>query len=495
MLINLKANTFDELQTLYSWEISAPNEFGMYSSYVKLSENILFAYVNQSVLEPVFFRPRFRVRCTTQYLKSNLNYQEGNFMSKSHTVEILNYKTGKEYLCPKLLLDNNNNNNNKFETISKNNNLDNSWFILKDNNIMDHNIINDKKQFITKADYISAEFIKLNPSINIEYLNYIRLTINIPNIEGSIPLISTKQLNSYRHLLHTDSSSFDSSNFDHICSNFNVSNNNSIKYGFVNTNNANNFSSYYYKESLKYRNKKTVKFYNNLDNNKCRWEYVAYFDMSELTTHCHATILSDSDIRDENQNLEKSYLAIKIPLFVSYIFPSYQASWSTLEFKSQIDASIVYKTIPIDKSNTNNNIQDLSNGPMDNSIEELNLDLNPIQSFFTTRKFRTSLTSPHERLVVEFVTVPFFKGQFLPHFTHMVSSFNGPESLDLGEFDLELVWTQFLNDSPKQMWKATSKSFLNDYTGNYTASLIPCYSNQNATNNYPYICTPRSPLK
>ena len=94
-------------------------------------------------------------------------------MSKSNTVEILNFKAGKEFICSKLTTaattDNNQtNNNNKFETLlsKSSNNLDNSWFLLKDNNIMDSNMINDKKQYITKADYISAEFIKMNPSVN-----------------------------------------------------------------------------------------------------------------------------------------------------------------------------------------------------------------------------------------------------------------------------------------------------------------------------------------
>lgn len=449
LLVNLKTQSFDELQILYSWEISAPNEFGMYSSYVKLTENTLFANVNQSVLEPVYYRPRFRVRCTTQYLRSNTNYQDGNFVSKSNTVEILTYKPDKQ--CPKL----NNYTSSNIESLDNlSKNLDNSWFILKDN-IMGYNIatnlITDKSQYIAKADYISADFITSNPSINLEYLNYIRLTINIPHIEGSFPLISTKPLHSYRHLL-TDTSDI----FDHVCSNFNQSKNN-IKFGFQKSLKQNH--SPYHEQSAKYRNAKTVEFYDNLDSSKCHWEYIAFYDISELTTNCHAQILSDSDIRDDQ--LEKSYLSIKIPLFISYIFPSYQASWSTLEFKSQIDASIVYKTISLEKNNKKNS-EELRYNPnyfKPNRNEYIAAQRKHNSNLFSFKLYKVSLTQ-QEKLVIEFITSTLFKGQFMQYSSNFSSSFNGPDSDGLFGFHLELLWTQFGKDSPKQMWRATSKSYL-----------------------------------
>lgn len=47
----------------YSWEISTPNEFGIYSSYAKLTDNSIFSLVNETVLESIYFQPRFRIRC------------------------------------------------------------------------------------------------------------------------------------------------------------------------------------------------------------------------------------------------------------------------------------------------------------------------------------------------------------------------------------------------------------------------------------------------
>ena len=70
-----------------------------------------------------------------------------------------------------------------------------------------------------------------------------------------------------------------------------------------------------------------------------------------------------------------------------------------------------------------------------------------------------SLTQ-QEKLVIEFITSTLFKGQFMQYSSNFSSSFNGPDSDGLFGFHLELLWTQFGKESPKQMWRATSKSYL-----------------------------------
>lgn len=79
-----------ELTFSYGWEISTQDEFGAYSPYVKLTDSTLFSYVNQQVLEPIYYRRKFRVRCTTQPIKThshkNENYTFPIF--KSNTIEI-----------------------------------------------------------------------------------------------------------------------------------------------------------------------------------------------------------------------------------------------------------------------------------------------------------------------------------------------------------------------------------------------------------------------
>lgn len=74
-----------KLETIYGWEISTQDEFGVYSSYVKLTDNTLFSYVNQSVLETIYYRHKFRVRCTTQLMGDTFALP----ILKSNTVEIL----------------------------------------------------------------------------------------------------------------------------------------------------------------------------------------------------------------------------------------------------------------------------------------------------------------------------------------------------------------------------------------------------------------------
>lgn len=106
--------------------------------------------------------------------------------------------------------------------------------------------------FIARADYISAEFIKQHPhEIDIKYLNYVRLVVEVPFIEGSFPLISTKSLHNYRLLLAPESDH----SAQHICSNFiGEYQEPFIKYGFL-KNHIDKPMSKYEQLSQKYRNR------------------------------------------------------------------------------------------------------------------------------------------------------------------------------------------------------------------------------------------------
>ncbi len=156
--------------------------------------------------------------------------------------------------------------------------------------------------FIATADYISADFLTQNQQQNIEikYLNYVRLMIDVPYVEGSFPLISTKPLHNYRLLLASDS---EYASQQHSCSNFVVNKameissamphevTSQIKYGFVQSNLNQHNQSDYEKRLQTYRQQSTLSFYSNLDENKCGWTFVAYYDISELTTQCQAQII------------------------------------------------------------------------------------------------------------------------------------------------------------------------------------------------------------
>jgi len=80
-------NAVKSLRIVYGWEISVPDEFGVYSSYVKLIDSSsVFGATNDSVLETVYFRHRFRVRCSAQMVVG----EAGNRLPvlKSNTVEV-----------------------------------------------------------------------------------------------------------------------------------------------------------------------------------------------------------------------------------------------------------------------------------------------------------------------------------------------------------------------------------------------------------------------
>lgn len=90
-----------------------------------------------------------------------------------------------------------------------------------------------EKPFLARADYISADYIKNNPHrADIDFLNYVRLEIEVPYLEGTIPLISTQPLqeaHNLRHLLNGNDSA--SGLKHHVCSNF--AQHTSAKYGFI----------------------------------------------------------------------------------------------------------------------------------------------------------------------------------------------------------------------------------------------------------------------
>ena len=207
-------------------------------------------------------------------------------------------------------------------------------------------------------------------------------------------------------------------------------------------------------------------FYSNIDKSKCGWKFVAYYDISELTTNCQAQIISDSDIRDVNA--EKSYLTIKIPIFVSYIYPSFQASWSSIEYKSEIDAFIIYKTTSLDETNQfpMHNYEDPESSWMtsgfQNQLSGATSKINH-ELLFSMVVSKISMNQ-QGKLVIDFTSIPTFRGQFVKYHSSFknfgTSSLNGPlyENID---FDLDLIWSQYTYDFPEQTWRATSKSILN----------------------------------
>ncbi len=205
-----------------------------------------------------------------------------------------------------------------------------------------------------------------------------------------------------------------------------------------------------------------------MDSHKCGWQFIAYYDISELTTNCQAQIISDSDIREVNA--DKSYLTIKIPIYVSYIYPSYQASWSSIEYKSEIDAFIIYKTSANEDPNNQFETQRYDNKYSNNHNDWLvnsQLTKSPVKlnhEHLLSVVINKISMSQEGKLIIEFTSVPTFRGQFVKyHATHKnygFSSMSGPDDEPI-DFDLDLVWSQYTYEYPEQTWRATSNSVLN----------------------------------
>jgi len=396
---------------IYAWEISTPmSNDQAFSPYTKLTENTFITYVNDSVLEPFYFQMGFRVRCTIQLeLTKNLNDYLKSPLFKSTHIEVTEKKSESieenSALCMRHW---------KEKSISKNFNYSTEvvnqvpYYNVKSSK--QHPSIKFDKPFLARADYVSAEFLARNPSVDTTFLNYIRLTIDVPFIDGVLPLISTKQLYNYRYLLTKTEHEY------HLCSNF-VLNSEHIRHGFINNKRI--------PASVenKYRNEKTLDFLSHLDSHeKCSWTFTAFYDISELTTHCQAQILSDMEMRDYQS--DKNYLAIKIPIFVSYVYAGEQTSWSSIEYKSELDVSIVYRS-----SSLSNNDQIKSFPPIDlinsfyhqtsNNNDGLkdfkpnsgaNLIKNRYDHLVSLKLGKMALTQTG-RLILEFSTIPAFFGE------------------------------------------------------------------------------------
>ena len=341
----------------YSWEVSAPNEFGEYSPYVKLTESVVFAPSNQSILDSAYFQPRFRVRCLAQLLASTTSTNEAHLTLQSRAVQV----------------------------VAQESNCAHKWvgggtaikpYASNGEPRFTAGLTFDRRPFSASADYVSADFITSNSDIDAEFLNLIRLSVEVAYVEGSVPLVSTLPLQNYRQLL-TDPSYAQ----HHPCSN--LAKKNSAK-----------SVPFFHGPLANLRDNRTLQFYSHLNRAACKWIFVAFYDISELTTHCQAQIASDAEIRDEHS--DRNFLSIKIPVHVAHVFPGAQATWSSVEYQALVDASITYRSSALQETELSRiELADYLSPPHEQLLS-LVVD---------------KITLNHEgRLIIEFTTIPSFRG-------------------------------------------------------------------------------------
>ncbi|KAL4623271.1 extracellular matrix protein FRAS1, partial [Arapaima gigas] len=309
-----------------------------------------------------------------------------------------------------------------------------------------------------------------------EHPNRIHISVQIPHQDGMLPLVSTMPLHNLHFLL-----SESVYRHQHICSNLvTLKDLHGIsETGFLDDVSYDSISlgpgydrPYQFNPAV--REPKTIQLYKHLNLKSCIWTFDAYYDMTELIDVCGGSVTADFQVRDSAQ----SFLTVQVPLYVSYIYVTAPRGWASLEHHTEMEFSFFYDTVL------------WRTGIQTDSVLSARLQIIRIY------------IRDDGRLVIEFKTHAKFRGQFvLEHHTlpgHK-SNLMAPDHLGGVDFDLQLLWSAQSFDSPYQLWRATSSYSRKDYSGEYTAFLIPCtvQPTQSWTDpgDKPLSCTAHAPEK
>ena len=147
-----------------------------------------------------------------------------------------------------------------------------------------------------------------------KYSNKVHIKVILPHTDGLIPLISTTRLANFKRILRPGVLRI----AKHKCSNLLDLNEITTSLGFVadsikDHKGMNEGEPYQFSEEL--RNNSTLRFYRNLDLESCLWTFNSYYDISELTQFCGATVTSD----EQSSDIAQSQLTVRVPLYVSFV--------------------------------------------------------------------------------------------------------------------------------------------------------------------------------
>ncbi|RVE63941.1 hypothetical protein OJAV_G00141250 [Oryzias javanicus] len=307
--------------------------------------------------------------------------------------------------------------------------------------------------------------------------NLIKVTVTMPHIDGMLPVISTRPLVNFDLTLSPDGTRVG----NHRCSNLLDFSEVTTGHGFITASTRNPESmgdSAPYQFSGALRGNSTLRFYRNLNLEACLWEFSSYFHMSELLTDCGGTIGTDGQVL----NLVQSYVTLRVPLYVSYVFhsPVGSGGWQHFDLQSELRLTFVYDTAILWKDGIGS----------------------PPQAELQGSLFPTSMRiNKQGRLVVNFRTKTHFRGLFVESHSpgrikRSASSHSMVMSVDHPglTFNLTLVRTEPTYNQPVQQWIFISDFAVRDYSGTYTVKLIPCATAQNIEYSVPPICSPREPV-
>ncbi|XP_068440165.1 FRAS1-related extracellular matrix protein 2b [Clinocottus analis] len=304
-----------------------------------------------------------------------------------------------------------------------------------------------------------------------DHPNLIKLTVTMPHIDGMLPVVSTRALSNFELTLSPDGTRVG----NHRCSNLLDHAEVKTRYGFLTEATKNpevigETSSYQYSASL--RGSNTLRFYRNLNLEACLWEFTSYYDMSELLSDCGGNIGTDGQVL----NLVQSYVTLRVPLHVSYVFhsPVGAGGWQHFDLQSELRLTFVYDTAILWRDGIGS----------------------PPEADLQGALYPTSMRiNGQGRLVVNFRTEARFRGLFV--FAHPASPLTSmvmcPDHPGL-TFNVSLVRNEPTYNQPIQQWTFVSDFAVRDYSGTYTVKLIPCTSPPSLEYTIPPVCNPREPL-
>ncbi|KAK5858567.1 hypothetical protein PBY51_002698 [Eleginops maclovinus] len=313
---------------------------------------------------------------------------------------------------------------------------------------------------------------------DLKHPNLIKVTVTMPHIDGMLPVISTRPLMNFELTLSPDGTRVG----NHRCSNLLDYNEVTTGHSFITASTRSpesigDTAPYQFSTSL--RGNGTLRFYRNLNLEACLWEFTSYYHMSELLTDCGGTIGTDGQVL----NLVQSYVTLRVPLYVSYVFhsPVGTGGWQHFDLQSELRLTFVYDTAILWKDGIGSPPQAELQGALYPTSMRINEQGRLVVNFRTKARFRGLFVKSHS------------EGRIKRAATSMSSMVMSVEHPGL-TFNLTLVRSEPSYNQPVQQWTFTSDFAVRDYSGTYTVKLIPCTTAQNMEYTLPPVCSPREPV-
>ncbi|KAM8843174.1 FRAS1-related extracellular matrix protein 3 [Synchiropus picturatus] len=416
------AENINDTLTQYRWSVSAPTgSDGVTSPMREVDTNTFFTNTKSITLDSIYFQAGSRIQCAARAFNANGD-------------------AGLELSSPIVI-------------ISK-----------------EEGMCQPRIPGTVGAEPFSAKIRYTGPD-DPDFPNLIKLTVNMPHMDGMLPVISTRPLSNFELTLSPDGTRVG----NHRCSNLLDFNEIQTGHGFITDATKNpeiigETSAYQYSTVM--RSSNSLRFYRNLNLEACLWEFTSYYDMSELLNECGGSIGTDGQVL----NLVQSYVTLRVPLYVSYVFHSPVAvgGWQHFDLQSELKLTFVYDTAIL--------WQDGIGSPPESELQG--------------SMYPTSMRINEEgRLVVNFKTEARFRGQFVMSHpgTSMSSMVICADHPGL-TFTLALVRTEPTYNQPMQQWSFVSDFAVRDYSGTYTVKMVPCIASPNGEFSIPPVCHPREPL-